>query len=273
VAEPEITLVTPTANRQVLLPSAYRRVRALAVASWEWVVVDDGAEPSAFLATLRDDRVRYLRVPGGRTLGAKRNLAAEAARGRVIVHLDDDDYYAPHYPARLLGALHGGAGIAKLGTWLAYSVSAGVLGWVDTSRLTGVHWELSAGGVRKVLVGGTSPEEDGERLEEVRIETPEGGWGFSFAYRRETWRECPFPEVDWNEDGRFATEVARRWGLGTVRGDPSLCLHLVHPGAVSASFACRLVRQDLLGRLFPPEAGRLIEAARTLAPRRQPAPR
>jgi glycosyltransferase involved in cell wall biosynthesis len=256
-------MITPTANRPSLLPFAYQFLRAMKESDWEWIVLDDGETPCPFLAELTDERVRYLRMARGLTLGGKRNEAVGAARGRFILHIDDDDYYAPSYPAKLLAKLDEGAGLAKLGAWLVYSVGQGVLGWVDTAKRRGPHWELSGRGLRPVRIRGEREKLSGE-ADEVVVETPEVGWGFSFAYRRETWQACPFPDVGWNEDGRFATEVVRRWGLGVVAGKPRLCLHLVHANAVSASFPCRLLRAGLIRRLFPPSVCDLIRAAASL---------
>lgn len=36
-------------------------------------------------------------VPGGGSIGEKRNRGCEAANGDIIVHFDDDDYYSPDY--------------------------------------------------------------------------------------------------------------------------------------------------------------------------------
>jgi len=261
---PRLSFITPTANRPSLLPFTYSFVCAMDEPDWEWVVLDDGEAPSQFLAELSDGRVRYLRTAPGLTLGAKRNAAAAAARGRIILHIDDDDYYAPSYASRMVARLDEGVGLAKLGAWLVVAVEQSVLGWVDTARRAGPHWELSGRGVRPVRLRG---EGHGQALDadEVIVQTPEVGWGFSFAYRRETWEACPFPDTGWNEDGRFATEVVERWGLGVVAGDPRLCLHLVHANAVSASFPCRLLRPGVLRRLFPPAVTDLIRAAAALS--------
>ncbi len=39
--------------------------------------------------------VRYLQLPQRASIGAKRNLACAEARGELIAHWDDDDWYAP----------------------------------------------------------------------------------------------------------------------------------------------------------------------------------
>ena len=43
-----------------------------------------------------DPRIRYKRLRGTRTLGAKRNLCVAESRGDLILHWDDDDWFAPH---------------------------------------------------------------------------------------------------------------------------------------------------------------------------------
>jgi glycosyltransferase involved in cell wall biosynthesis len=59
----------------------------------ELIVVDDGGDAIGDLATAPG--VRYLRLQHGATIGAKRNLACAEARGQIIVHWDDDDWYGP----------------------------------------------------------------------------------------------------------------------------------------------------------------------------------
>jgi glycosyltransferase involved in cell wall biosynthesis len=60
----------------------------------ELFIVDDGAED--LTRHLPDDpRINYVRLPPGQSIGAKRNLACELARGAVIAQWDDDDWYGP----------------------------------------------------------------------------------------------------------------------------------------------------------------------------------
>lgn len=42
-----------------------------------------------------DERIRYVNVASGLSLGAKRNASNRFARGEIIAHWDDDDWYAP----------------------------------------------------------------------------------------------------------------------------------------------------------------------------------
>ena len=59
----------------------------------ELIVVDDGDDAIADLLP-SDARLRSIRLDRRATIGAKRNIACEAAAGDVIVHWDDDDWMA-----------------------------------------------------------------------------------------------------------------------------------------------------------------------------------
>jgi len=61
--------------------------------SRELLIVADG-EDQRESVPLADD-IRYLWLAGKSTIGHKRNVGCEAARGQVIAHWDDDDYSAP----------------------------------------------------------------------------------------------------------------------------------------------------------------------------------
>jgi len=50
----------------------------------------------------------YVRAAVGTSIGAKRNLACEAAKGAAIVHWDDDDWYAPDRVSRQVAPILAG---------------------------------------------------------------------------------------------------------------------------------------------------------------------
>jgi len=92
---PLVSLLTPTCNRHPFISQYLRNLRRQDYPGrMEILIADDGDEPVGDLVSA-DPRVRYLRLSGRRPLGEKRNLLASAARGEVLVHMDDDDYYPP----------------------------------------------------------------------------------------------------------------------------------------------------------------------------------
>ena len=94
---PDVSVVIPTYNRKEFLADA--------IASCfdgndgidvEVVVVDDHSTDGtrAFLDQLDDERVRFLTNPGSGAQTA-RNAGLEAAQGKTVRFLDDDDYFYP----------------------------------------------------------------------------------------------------------------------------------------------------------------------------------
>jgi glycosyltransferase involved in cell wall biosynthesis len=84
----------PTCNRQGFIPVALKRYLSQDWPDIELVVIDDGAvKVGGLVKQLVPDAV-YIYLAEKQTIGTKRNLACEAARGAVICHFDDDDWSA-----------------------------------------------------------------------------------------------------------------------------------------------------------------------------------
>lgn len=89
-----VSAIMPVFNRRRLVPMALASFLSQDWPEKELVVIDDGEDVLQDLFADVPD-VRYLRVPGRQRIGAKRNLACEAAQGELIVHFDSDDWSAP----------------------------------------------------------------------------------------------------------------------------------------------------------------------------------
>lgn len=103
---PRVSILTPTYERDVFLPYLAKMIarQTCDLSRVEWVVVDDSAQTqqhtfstwrTTFLRAL--ERVHYVHLPYKVPVGCKRNLTTTLARGEYMVHMDDDDYYAPNY--------------------------------------------------------------------------------------------------------------------------------------------------------------------------------
>ncbi len=187
----------PTADRQVLIGQAIRTFLRQDYPHLELLIVDDG-ETSAAGAIPDDPRIRYERLDRRLTIGAKRNLACAQARGDVIVHWDDDDWYPPSRVTRQVRALMDGP--------------ADVCG---TSRL---HY----------YEGAT------DRAWEYRYAAGPPRWlaGNTLAYRTEAWRRSPFPDVQIGEDALFLWNGSSKRSLCDL-GDLPLCVGMIHPANTS----------------------------------------
>ena len=118
---PMVSVCTPTFNRRPFIHAmmqcfnhqTYPRDRM------EWIIIDDGTDPIEDLVASHPC-VQYFRLEEKISLGKKRNMMHEKARGEIIVYLDDDDYYPPdrvsHAVATLLNHRKRKTGIKLAGS-------------------------------------------------------------------------------------------------------------------------------------------------------------
>lgn len=91
---PLISCIMPTGNRKPFAVQAVKYFQRQDYECRELIVLDDGKDDLS-CEMRSDDRIRYVHLPSGLTIGAKRNIGCELARGAIIAHWDDDDWYAP----------------------------------------------------------------------------------------------------------------------------------------------------------------------------------
>lgn len=91
---PFVSVCTPTFNRRPFFPyiikcfenQTYPKDRV------EWIIVDDGTDKIEDLVS-HLPYVKYYRHDTKLTLGKKRNLCHQFAKGEILLNMDDDDYY------------------------------------------------------------------------------------------------------------------------------------------------------------------------------------
>ena len=105
---PEISIVMPLYKGVSFVGAALESVLSQSFKDWECICVDDGSRDGtgsvAEQFAAKDPRIRVLWQENGGTSRA-RNTALDAANGRFIAFLDEDDLYHPRY----LEVLHSAA--------------------------------------------------------------------------------------------------------------------------------------------------------------------
>lgn len=194
---PLVSCVMPTSGRRLFVPRAIGYFLRQTYENRELVILDDGPDSVEDLVP-DDPRIRYERLAGRkRSIGAKRNLACEAARGDLILHWDDDDWMADGRVALQVAALLGE--------------------------------DADACGLDRLLF----LDPGGPRAWEYRYTGPRRPWlaGGTLCYTREAWRRHPFPDLRAGEDTRFVWSRAVRRAIAIP--DPSFYVALIHPGNTS----------------------------------------
>ena len=116
-----IGIIMPTFQRLSLLQRAVASVQQQDHHAWNLYIVDDGSTDGtqAWMATVTDTRIHYLRQPSNYGVNAARNRALEsllANQDDVVTLLDDDDIFLP-------GALSGAVTVVQATPQYAWFVT------------------------------------------------------------------------------------------------------------------------------------------------------
>ncbi len=195
-ARPLVSCIMPTHDRRRFVPRALRYFRRQTSPNLELLIVDDGTEPVEDLVP-RDERIHYIHLPRRASIGAKRNLACERAKGEFIVHWDDDDWYAP--------------------------------GWVEAQVEFLTRTGADACGLDRPYFY------DPVRSRAFRYEYPRDAppWvhGATLCYTRALWCRNPFPDTSQGEDTRFLWSPVSKQVLAHEHTDKYVAY--IHAGNVS----------------------------------------
>lgn len=173
--QPLVSCIMPTANRQKFIPLAIDYFLQQDYPNAELVIIDDGVESASKLIP-DNPKIRYFYEEPIGTIGVKRNYACEKAKGEIIMHWDDDDWYASEWISRQVHAqLTSGADITGLNRVIFYSPS-----------------------VEKKWM-----------YEDSELDKP---WlcGATMAYKKSFWKNHPFIDIQVGEDYDFV------WNSGAV---------------------------------------------------------
>lgn len=186
-----ISCLMPTADRRAFVAQSIAYFQRQDHVNSELVIVDDGVHPVRDLAE-GVPGVVYHRLERRMVLGGKRNLAVKLARGDVLAHWDDDDWYAPdRLTVQLTQLQTTRAEITGLSTVPYYAPA--------TRRAWSYRWPST----RRPWVSGNS-----------------------LMFTRSVWKSNPFPEAAIGEDTRFI------WRAPTGRVAPTqepIAVGIVHP--------------------------------------------
>lgn len=213
-----VSCVMPTADRRRWVPAAIRCFLSQTWPHKELIILDDGADSVADLVP-DDARIRYVREPKSPSLGAKRNRLCALARGDLIAHWDDDDWYAPDRLERQVAALR-----------------------EPGKRLCGIEHLLYYDARKDCAYA-------------YRYKDSQRRWLSMLCYRRALWQVNPFPNIQMGSDTRFLWHVAQREMVVLENAGLNVCF--IHGGNVSPKRASgphwRIVPVDAVRRILGAE--------------------
>lgn len=244
-----ISILTPTSERDPFLKLLYSALLKQTFSNWEWLILDSSWPPCSF-KEIKDPRVRYFHTQEKLAIGEKRNFLKNQAHGDILVHFDDDDYYAPGYLSTVAEKLKS-ADFFTLSGWFCYDLGLHQYYYWSTEENAETFFildPLSGGKVREVHLGEKWIENQSAHL----LKKAREGFGFSYAYRKQIAQKIDFEAINNGEDLAFYREVERQGFKRVFLSDETgLALHVIHDMNVSRSLPQYRLPSFIGKRLFP----------------------
>jgi glycosyltransferase involved in cell wall biosynthesis len=188
---PQVTCVMPTGDRPSFVKQAIRYFQNQDYPNKELLIVDDGNEPVSDLIP-DENQIRYVRLDKKLKLGTKRNICVEESRSNLIMHWDDDDWYASNRISDQVNAM--------------FQKNAEVCG---LQQMLFYHWQTNRGWLYKYPNYGKT-------------------WlaGGSLLYTKDFWKQSPFPDIQRASDTKFIW--SRNLNSYAVPGDYRFYVAMIH---------------------------------------------
>jgi glycosyltransferase involved in cell wall biosynthesis len=238
---PRVSIITPTIDRQELLRALWDCVRAQSVQDFEWLVHDGSSERAPIFDGINDQRISYMHVPEPMTIGAKRNALCAAAKGEIIAHFDDDDFYGRRYIERMVSFMDDlNVDFVKLFGFFLYHRTRSTFAYWDLERDFPWHFRFTPDPAEPITLvqrrGGVSAL---------------WGYGFSYVFYRHVWEAIQFPDQSHGEDQVFADNAVAKFKSAGKQDFACSCLHIIHTANISIALPQQTLPIEMLPQLFP----------------------
>ena len=170
---PLVSCIMPTANRQKYVPIALDHFLNQDYQNAELIIIDDGKE-SILPLLPKSSKIRYYYTEPLGTIGTKRNYACSKAHGEIIMHWDDDEWYAHDWITRQVDFL----------------ISSG-------ADITGIEFVHYCSPITDTFWIGSSLNRNNPSKPHQWLNGP------TIAYWKSFWETYPFKDLQKGEDDEF----------------------------------------------------------------------
>ncbi len=189
----KVSVIVPSKDRAWLHAGLFSVFKQQDYPNIELLVADSGSSgQSSTFTKNKASNIHYYWLENDLSVGAKRNFLIERAKGQIIVHFDDDDYYAPNYVSTMVELVKD-YDFVTLSAWFNRDVNTGDFYYWDTMASSDYHFTpgLSMSVVTRAAKSAAARAES------------TWGYGFAYAYKRALWQQNKFLDINFAEDYKF----------------------------------------------------------------------
>lgn len=166
---PMVSCITPTFERADLLKQCVLQFLEQDYKNKELIIIDDSLVKTEIAEIKGFENIRHIHLTEKQAVGKKRNMACNYAKGNIIVHWDDDDWYASN--------------------WISSQVKILVNNRTQITGLESAYFY----------------EENTQKAYQYKYPVNQQKWvhGATLAYWKSVWQAYPFSEINIGEDNDF----------------------------------------------------------------------
>jgi glycosyltransferase involved in cell wall biosynthesis len=136
---PLVSCIIPTYNRAHIVGRAIQSVLNQTYKNIEVIVIDDGSQDNTqeVVLSIKDERVRYIRLHRNFGAAFARNIGIANARGEFVAFLDSDDYFLPEKIEKQVELMLKDESIGVCYTEVYFEIDNGELVYKESPRIRG----------------------------------------------------------------------------------------------------------------------------------------
>ncbi len=238
--KPLVSIITPTKNRDRYLETVHHVIDNQSHKDFEWLILDDSPQPSQYMMSFKQNYINYFHTTRDTSIGLKRNLLINEAKGDIIIHFDDDDYYSPNYIKTMVSKIENGYDLVKLSGWHIYDVLNQKLAYWNLTDIDSLSYCLP-----------DKPNGPKVQINKDIFKNNYLGYGFSYVYKKSLGKEMLFPDINFGEDSQFIKKAILSKKIGHFQDKKGLCLHILHTSNTSRCFPQELKKYEQLKLIYP----------------------
>ena len=249
---PRVSVITPTHSRSKFLQLTRQCFLSQTYRNAEWLILDDSESKDPNFGNADTGDIRYFHSGDKLTIGEKRNFLIEKASGEIIIHFDDDDFYAPNYVEKAVGHLcNNDFDLLNLRGFFVFDHLSRNLFYWNLMLKVGGHFEVGRNRINLRVLN----EQNNGAFSDIHL-----GYGFGWTYRKKVWERKPFEKVNWGEDKQFALSAQQGFRLGGLVDQSGICLHFIHRRNSSTCLPQYVLPPFLVQKFFDVMTTSLYEA-------------
>ena len=242
--DPLISIIIPTKNKSDYLDILINIFNNQTYINKELLIYDDSTIENKKIKeySVKTKNIYYFYSNEPVSIGYKRNILIEKAKGEFIAHFDENTYYISTYIEKLYNYInYYKVSFINIKNWFCYFKLYNLLTYVEfnKNKIDENHLQIEKNKLTFININDYHKNRMGK------------SYGFKYMYKKKLCNIVKFDDVDFGEDYLFINKIELLGNqIKYISDTEGLCLHIINNNTYSV-FPKYIIPIFLLKTLFP----------------------